>query len=302
MRNSQPENSQALRDRALRRDDPARARRAAARQRRAGNSTRFQRISGLGHAASSVRRLGAAVVLFVAAGVLGGGPAAARTSTSAADDFTLSTSVLSLTERDDPTEVTVTAVLSDPAADETMIKLDLGRSPLLTPGVRRGATNGRDYTAEFESSTITIAAGSTTGSTTLTVDPVYDNAVEGDEAIVVRGRTDAGRFIDATDLILEDGPYLSFPRHIVGSLNYPGQAIAVTVRRSSRQSQALQHGHVLPHPHRARRRPARVDLRPRDPAVDRHRPRVRRRPPPGGSPPATPSPPATASATSRPLW
>ena len=190
---------------------------------------RSGRIRAGGSAASSLRRLGAAVALFVAVGVLGGGSAAAQTSPSSPTDLILSMSVVSVTERDASTEITVTAVLSDAAAGQTVVSLDLRRSPLLTPGVHRGATLGEDYTAVFESDTITIAPGSATGSTTLAIDPVYDTAIEGDEAVVLTGRTDDGRVTAATDLILEDGPYLSFPRHVYGSLYYPGREISVTI-------------------------------------------------------------------------
>lgn len=43
--------------------------------------------------------------------------------------------------------------------------------------------------------------------------------VEGDEAIVLTGVTDTASVVVApTDLIIEDGPYLSFPKYIYGAL------------------------------------------------------------------------------------
>ncbi len=143
-------------------------------------------------------------------------------------DIALSTSVISLTERDGPTTVTVTATLRQAVNADTAINLALGGSPLLTPGVARGAMLGTDYAATFDRSAITIEAGSLTGATTLAIDPTYDTRVEGEEAVILTGSTASG-VVAPTDLIIEDGPYLSFPKHIYGHLSYPGRPVVLTV-------------------------------------------------------------------------
>jgi Leucine-rich repeat (LRR) protein len=152
----------------------------------------------------------------------------AQISSGGTADVSLSMSVISLTERDGLTNVAVTAALRQVASADTTINLALGDSPLLTPGVARGAASGTDFGAIFDHDSITIAAGSLTGTTTLAIDPIYDTRVEGDEAVVLTGTT-AGGVVTPTDLIIEDGPYLSFPRHIYGHLSYPGRSITLTV-------------------------------------------------------------------------
>ena len=105
----------------------------------------------------------AALLLALAAGLLlllPAAPADAQNSSVSLPDITLSMSVMSLTERDGPTDVTVTAVLRKPSPESTTIVLALGGSPLLTPGVTRGAVPGRDYRTTFERHAITVAAGS----------------------------------------------------------------------------------------------------------------------------------------------
>ena len=177
----------------------------------------------------------AALLLALVAGLLLLLPAHsadAQTSSGSLPDITLSMSVMSLTERDGPTDVTVTAVLRRPSAESTTIVLALGGSPLLTPGVTRGAVPSADYRTTFKRHAITIAAGSLTGATTFAIDPTYDTRVEGDEAIVLTGTTTAGDVVAPTDLIIEDGPYLSFPRYIYGSLSYPDQPVSITVEEA----------------------------------------------------------------------
>ena len=179
-----------------------------------------------GRAATLLLALAAGLLLLLPAV-----PAGAQTSGSL-PDITLSMSVISLTERDGPTDVTVTAVLRKPSPESTTVVLALGVSPLLTPSVTRGAVPGRDYSTTFERHAITIAAGSLTGATTFSINPTYDTRAEGDEAIVLTGTTAAGDVVAPTDLIIEDGPYLSFPRYIYGSLSYPDQPVSVTVEEA----------------------------------------------------------------------
>ena len=194
-----------------------------------------------GNVLSNARRFGcltarqaAVFALLIALALLTGGPAAAQTSSGGLPDVTLDVSVISLTERDDSTDVTVTATLASAAAADTTITLALDEdAPLLTPGVRSVATRGTDYTTTLDNgnNTITIAAGSASGQITFAIDPTYDTAVEGDEAIILTGTTDAG-VVAPTDLIVEDGPYLAFPKYIYGHLSYPGEPVAITVEEA----------------------------------------------------------------------
>jgi Leucine-rich repeat (LRR) protein len=175
----------------------------------------------------------AALVLFVGVTSPMTGSVAAQTSSGGLADVTLAVSVISISERDDATDVTVTATLREAAASTTGIALALDASPLLTPGVTRGAVAGADYTTTFDGDTIYIAAGSRTGSITFAVDPTFDSDIEGDEAIVVTGgAADPGVVVAPTDLIIEDGPYLSFPRLIYGALSHPGEPVSVTVEEA----------------------------------------------------------------------
>ncbi len=145
----------------------------------------------------------------------------------------LDISIISLTERDKATKVTVTANRRQAASSPAKVALSLQTAPLLTHGIARGATRGTDYTANLneESSIITIAAGDTSGQTSFTVNPTYDNATEGDEAIVIAGTSATGA-VAPTELIIEDGPYLAFPKLIYGHLAYPAQQIEFTVPKA----------------------------------------------------------------------
>ena len=181
----------------------------------------------------------AALVLLIALAWLTGGQATAQTSSSELSHVTLSMSVMSLTERDGSTDVTVTAVLRETTTRNTTISLALEDSPLLTPGIDGGADLGADYTSTFEDNVITIAPGSSTGTATFAIDPTFDTKVEGDEAIVLTGRADTdGHVVSPTDLIIEDGPYLSFPKYIYGSLHYPDQPISISVEEAVNKAAA----------------------------------------------------------------
>ena len=160
--------------------------------------------------------------------------AVAQTSSVDLPDVVLDVSVISLTERDDSTHITVTAALREAAAADTTVTLALDEdAPLLTPGIESNADSGTDYATGLDSSnnTITIAAGSASGQTAFSIDPKYDDAVEGDEAIVLTGATAEG-VVAPTDIIIEDGPYLSFPKYIYGHLSYPGQSVSITIEEA----------------------------------------------------------------------
>ncbi len=158
------------------------------------------------------------------------GEAAAAETRSARPGITLDVSIISLSERDDATEITVTAALREAVTVDTTVTVALGDSPLLTPGIHEGAVRGTDYTATLDRSNnvITIAAGSASGQTAFAIHPAYDAADEGDEAIVLTGASSAG-VVAPTEVIIEDGPYLSFPKDIYGHLSYPDQPIAITL-------------------------------------------------------------------------
>ena len=159
-------------------------------------------------------------------------PASAQTPSAGYPGVTLDISIISLTERDDSTDVTVTATMRQAAAADTTISLGVADSPLLTQGVNRAAARGADYTTTLAGgNTITIAAGSAEGQTTFAIDPAYDTDAEGDEAIILTG-TASGLSVSPIDLIIEDGPYLSFPKYIYGHLSYPGQPIETTVEEA----------------------------------------------------------------------
>ena len=161
---------------------------------------------------SSAQCYAAAIALLVAVGALADGPAVAQTLSGGLPDVTLSMSVMSLTERDGSTDVTVTAVMRKPVTRDTTIFLDLGGSPLLTPGVT-GAPSWARITPRPSRTTPSPSLPETSPApTTFAIDPTYDTYVEGDEAIVLTGATTtAGLVVAPTDLIIEDGLYLSFP-------------------------------------------------------------------------------------------
>ena len=141
----------------------------------------------------------------------------------------LSINLLSLTEQADPTgnNITVTATLrGETRTEATVVTLALATSrptsPFLLPGLTL-ATQGTDYTTTLSSSnnTITIASGDTSATTTFTIDPTLDTAVEADETIIVSG---SGTNLDVlpTELMLTDGPYLTFATPLDAQVLYRG--------------------------------------------------------------------------------
>ena len=141
----------------------------------------------------------------------------------------LSLNLLSLTEQADPTgnNITVTATLrGDTRTEATVVTLALATSrptsPFLLPGLTL-ATQGTDYTTTLSSTnnSMTIASGETSATTTFAIDPTLDTAVEADETIIVTG---SGTNLDVlpTELMLTDGPYLTFATPLDAQVLYRG--------------------------------------------------------------------------------
>ena len=154
----------------------------------------------------------------------------AQPANAQAADVTLLVSPISLTERADSTTVTVTSarVGSDTAGAITVtLGLPAAYTPLLTPNTKL-ATKDTDYTTTFSTNTITIADGSASASVTFDIDPTYDTGSEGDETIIMTGSA-SGLTVSPTELIITDGPYLSFPKFIYGHLYYPAASVDITV-------------------------------------------------------------------------
>ena len=108
------------------------------------------------------------------------------------ESITLSVSPDTIAENTDATEVTVTATMSAARAADTVVNLTLGGS----------AADPADYTATNLTS-ITIPKGETTADGTLTITPVNDTAVEGDETITVSGASGA-RTVSSADITITD--------------------------------------------------------------------------------------------------
>ena len=213
---------------------------------------------------SDTKRGAAAVgAVLLVASLLGLSGQAAGQTVAKTFDVYLSMSRISLTERAGSTDITVTATLREASAAETRVRLALLDGPVRTPGVAGTATVGDDYATTFDGGVVTIPAGSLSGEATFAVDPVYDTGIEGDEAVVVGGSADSGNSagsVAPVDLIIEDGPYLSFPRHIhggnlyrepspdgtargwykrgyiYGAVLYPGQPASVAVEEATDKS------------------------------------------------------------------
>jgi Leucine-rich repeat (LRR) protein len=209
------------------------------------------------------RGAAAAGAVLLVASLLGLSGQAAGQTVARTFDVYLSMSRISLTERAGSTDITVTATLREASAAETRVRLALLDGPVLTPGVAGVATVGADYATTLDGDVITIPAGSVSGEATFAVDPAYDTDIEGDEAIVLGGRAHSGGStgsVAPVDLIIEDGPYLSFPKrihlgnlhrepspdgtargwykrgYIYGAVLYPGQPASVTVEEATDKS------------------------------------------------------------------
>ena len=137
----------------------------------------------------------------------GGGPAPVLGSTSSVEttindgddapsSITLSVNPTSLGEDDGQTNVTVTATLDGSST--------LTTSTTVTIGALTGtATKDTDYAVNTALTSITISAGQSSGSGTLTITPKDDTVVEGDETITVSG-TATGFTVSSADITLTD--------------------------------------------------------------------------------------------------
>ena len=92
-------------------------------------------------------------------------------------DIALSVSSSSIGEEDSATDFTVTATIDEAATEDTTVTLSLS-------GTATGS--GADYTVGALP-TVTILAGNTAGTATLSITPTDDEIVEGDEVIKVVG-------------------------------------------------------------------------------------------------------------------
>ena len=103
----------------------------------------------------------------------------------------------SVDEDGDATEVTVTAELNADARQfATPVSVKVGAAG-------DGATEGTDY-ATVTDFTVTIDAGSTTGSGTFTLTPTDDNLAEGDETLSLTGTRDGLETVTGTQLTITD--------------------------------------------------------------------------------------------------
>ncbi len=124
---------------------------------------------------------------------------------TASDGFSLSVSPATAAEKADATEVTVTATLDDAA---------LTTAKTITLALAGTAVKGTDY-ADVAPGSITIAAGSTTGSVTFSIDPTDDALAEGDETVLINGtaagleQNDGAEFTITDDETVSDGFSLS---------------------------------------------------------------------------------------------
>ena len=157
--------------------------------------------------------------------------------TGSATGLAAGTATLTITD-DDPAPTAITLSLNPTAVGESAtatgvtVTASLNNSPLPTATTvtvsRTGgtATSGTDYPA-IGAFTMTIQAGQTSGTTTLSLDPSGDGLAEGDETVIFTGSAaglDAGA---ATLTITDDDPA---PTAVMLSLNPAavGESAAVT--------------------------------------------------------------------------
>ncbi len=98
-------------------------------------------------------------------------------------------------EADGETVIEVTATATATFSLDVDVSLDLGGQ----------ATEDTDYTADWDpGATISIAQGTTTGTTNLEISPVDDDIREGDETIVVQGTASNGVSVEVAPITLSD--------------------------------------------------------------------------------------------------
>ena len=131
-----------------------------------------------------------------------GSETASDVAVTVSDDETVSTEVTltvdpaAVDEGDDATTVTVTGTLNGGTrAAATVVTVSVGDAG-------DAATEGTDY-GTLGSVTLTIAAGSTSGTTTFTLTPSDDDVDEGDEALTVDGSV-TGLAVTAAELTIEE--------------------------------------------------------------------------------------------------
>ena len=166
-------------------------------------------------------------------------------------DVNLSISLISLTERAPSTVITVTATRKKATVTEATVTLALPATrpsftnfaPSLTVGTDGNplpiATFGTDYTSsDFDDededvNVIIINANQLSATTTFHIDPGLDTGEltgEGDETVLITGTAeDEDLVVAPTELIIENGPHLSFPRYVYGELYYYGGTVDLTV-------------------------------------------------------------------------
>ena len=112
-------------------------------------------------------------------------------------EVNLSVNPSSVSEGDNPTEVTVTATFSNTSTylTDTTVAVSVGDG-------KDSATSGTDYTA-VTAFNVTIAKGKSSGSATFTLTPTQDALVEGNETITVSG-THAALTVNGTSMTLTD--------------------------------------------------------------------------------------------------
>ena len=102
----------------------------------------------------------------------------------------------SIGEADGQTDVTVTATLVGASTLTTATTVSLSLSGT--------AANPGDYAVTTALASVTIPAGQSSGSGTLTLTPVSDEVVEGDETVVVDGAATGFTVSSATITITDD--------------------------------------------------------------------------------------------------
>ena len=115
---------------------------------------------------------------------------------AAVTNITLSVSPASLGEADTATDITVTATL----AGASTLEMDVTITISLAGTAERGAW--KDYTATVAN--VTIPANMPSGTATLSITPINDTVVEGNETIIVEGTTTVGLSVSPATITLID--------------------------------------------------------------------------------------------------
>ena len=113
---------------------------------------------------------------------------------------TLSVNPNQVTENGGAQVVTVTAMLANTTTEAVTVTLSLSGTAIEGTGI------GDDYSAGWSPTTrqISIAAGSTSGTATVTITPTDDSVYENDETIVVSGNSSLGGQVSAATVTLAE--------------------------------------------------------------------------------------------------